>query len=415
MIYKFFNTLTYYAIGNIIVSILSFLLIPFLTRQINLDDLGKIFLFQSIMVIITAIIALGGQSVVQSVYHRELSNISKYIGGTLFNTFVMAIFVLLIVSTIIGDKISILIGIDLIYIKIALLFAFFNFIQSLVHSLLQIRQEAKTFLFMTSFASIIGFLSTIIFLVYFDLDWNARILGIGLMLTTSFIIGGLLLIRIGISLPSVSEIKELLYIGNPIVFHSIAMLFINQTDKLLLASLKTTAVVGLYGVAAQLGSIVTVFGATLGMAYTPIIYKNIEAKLIVDYKQMVRLRFYCMIANVIFGFLIMIVILNFNEVILGETFEFPFMAFIVLVISYIIFSWYNLNSGYFYHYKKTKNLASLTVSIAVLNALISYMLIPRFGLLGASVGTFIAYLLGWYSAHRFSTKKDREQYALLKV
>lgn len=414
LIYRFFNTVSYYAIGNIIVSVLSFLLIPFLTRQISIDDLGKIFLFQSTMVIATAIIALGSQSVVQSVYHRELANISKYIGGSLFNAFVMLISVLIIVSTIIGVKISNLIGIDLIYIKIAVLFAFFNFVQSLVHSLLQVREEAKTFLFMTSVASIIGFLSTISFLVFFDLDWRARILGIGSMLLISFIIGGFLLIGIGISFPSLSEIKELLFIGNPIVFHSIAMLFINQTDKLLLASLKTTAEVGLYGVAAQLGSIVTVFGATLGMAYTPIIYKNIEAKLMNEYKQMVKLRFYCMLANVIFGFLIMITILNFNEFILGEEFQFPFIVFIILVMSYIFFSWYNLNSGYFYYYKQTKKLASLTVTIAVLNALISYMLIPRFGILGAAAGTLIAYILGWYSAHSFSRKKDKAQFAFYK-
>jgi len=71
-------------------------------------------------------------------------------------------------------------------------------------------------------------------------------------------------------------------------------------------------------------------------------------------------------------------------------------------------------AGYFYHYEKTKKLASLTVTIAVLNVLISYMLIPRFEVLGVAVGTLIAYILGWYSAHSFLRKKDKVQFAFYK-
>jgi len=198
--------------------------------------------------------------------------------------------------------------------------------------------------------------------------------------------------------------KGLIGIGHPVVIHSFAMLLINQTDKFLLANLKSSLDVGVYGIATQLASVVTLFGGTLGMAYAPILYKKIDSLIKRDQQNIARIRRLCMFGSTIFGVVIMLVVLNYYEWIVGSKFPFYAAPFILLVASYVAFSWYFLYSGYFYHYKKTKFLALISSSIALMNIITSYLLIPEYGLVGAAIGTLVSYLFGWLCAFAFARK-----------
>jgi O-antigen/teichoic acid export membrane protein len=401
---KFFYSVGYYTLGNIIVSGAGFALIPFMTRLLNVNDLGLVYLFQSIMVLFSALIALGGQSVIQSLYHKELNRIPLYIGGSLFNSFLMLI-VVSVISITFGKEVFEGLGFDVVYVQIAILLAFLLFIQSMAHTLLQIREEAKTYFFMVSFSSVVGFFVTIVLLIYFYQTWQVRIIGISSALLVSSIFSIFVIYRIGVAIPGRVDVKKLLSIGHPVVVHSFAMLFINQTDKFLLAHLKTATDVGEYGVVAQLASVVYLFGSTLSMAYTPIFYKNIDSK---DKRlYIVKIRRYCMIGSSIFGGLVLMLIINFNNLIVGREFNFHNQPFVILILSYIVFSWYFLYVGYFYHFKNTKLLAILTSSIAVLNIITSYLLIPEYGLTGAAIGTLFSYIIGLFVAMLFAKYKTK--------
>ena len=71
--------------------------------------------------------------------------------------------------------------------------------------------------------------------------------------------------------------RELITTGTPVIFHSSAMLLIAQTDKFLIGSLLSLDDVGVYGVSAQLASVVQVLGSGMAMAYIPLLYKKLAA------------------------------------------------------------------------------------------------------------------------------------------
>ena len=80
--------------------------------------------------------------------------------------------------------------------------------------------------------------------------------------------------------------------------------------------------------------------------------------------------------------------------ILGQEFPFNLNVFLILIAAYLAFGYYHFFSSYFYYFKKTKLLSWITFSIATLNILFSYLLIPIFGIIGAAIGTLIAYVSG---------------------
>ena len=87
-----------------------------------------------------------------------------------------------------------------------------------------------------------------------------------------------------------------------------------------------------------------------------------------------------------------------SDLILGQEFPFNFEVFLILISAYLLFGFYHFFSSYFYFFKKTKMLSSLTFSIAILNIVFSYLLIPLLGIKGAAIGTQLAYILGLFVA-----------------
>jgi len=403
MIKKFLHAVSYYAVGNACVALAGFALIPFMTRLIDAGSLGYIFLFQAIMVLASSVIGIGGQSVLQNLYFKTDTRFSTYFSSVLTNAFI-AWLSLNLLFLFIGDWLFRLVGMETSYGMLAVFFSLFVFVQSVIHTMLQAMSEAKKYLIMVVCAAGAGFLVTIILLLYVSQVWQVRIIGIGvgLLLSSAFIV--LLVKKVGISKPKLREMKELVGIGHPVVVHSFAMLLINQTDKFLLANLKTSVDVGVYGVSSQLASVVTLFGSTLSMAYAPILYKKINSLVKSDQNDIVKIRRLCMLGVTVFGLIIMLIVLNYHELIVGSKFPFYATPFILLTFSSVVFSWYFLYAGYFYQFKQTKLLALISSSIAVINIIVSYMLIPEYGLVGAAIGTLVSYLFGWLCAYLFSRK-----------
>lgn len=403
MIKKFLKAASFYSVGNAYVALAGFALIPFMTRLIDVGSLGYIFLFQAIIVLASSVIGIGGQAVLQNLYFKADSRFSTYFSSALTNALIAWV-ILNLLFLFIGNQLFGLLGLEFAYGMLAIFFSIFVFVQSVIHTILQAMSEAKKFLIMVVCTASAGFSVTIILLLYVSHEWQVRIVGIGtgLLIGSAFII--FLIKKIGFSKPKFTEMKELIGIGHPVVIHSFAMLLINQTDKFLLANLKTSVEVGVYGVAAQLASVVTLFGSTLSMAYAPILYKKINSLVKSDQIDIVKIRRLCMAGVVIFSVIIMLIILNYSELIIGSKFPFYATPFILLISASVVFSWYFLYAGYFYQFKQTKLLALISSSIAVINVIVSYILIPEYGLVGAAIGTLVSYLFGWLCAFSFARK-----------
>ena len=191
---------------------------------------------------------------------------------------------------------------------------------------------------------------------------------------------------------------ELLSVGGFVIIHSFAMLLINQTDRLLIGSLLDPSQVGIFGVPAQLASSISVIGSGISMAFAPMLYKALSKKNYDSYRMALDVRNKAIIALFLITLFVIIGIFFLSDLILGQEFPFNFEVFLILISAYLLFGFYHFFSSYFYFFKKTKMLSSLTFSIAILNIVFSYLLIPLLGIKGAAIGTLLAYILGLFVA-----------------
>jgi O-antigen/teichoic acid export membrane protein len=242
------------------------------------------------------------------------------------------------------------------------------------------------------------FLVTVIYLYFVKPIWYARIWGIGIGMFFALILCISTLKKINLSLPSIEKMQDLLSVGGFVIIHSFSMLFINQTDKLLIGGLLDSSQVGIFGVSAQFASSVTIIGSGISMAFGPLLYKSLAQEDYESYLKAIKIRNIAMLALLFISISIAVLIFFLSDLILGQEFPFNLEVFLILISAYLAFSYYFFFSSYFYYFKRTKLLSSLTFSIAILNILFSYLLIPMLGIIGAAIGTLVSYILGLFVA-----------------
>lgn len=395
------KSFSYYTVSNAIVAFFMFLLIPIMTRMLDATNLGYIFLFQSILSIFFIITGLGSQSVIQTLYHKAKEDIDSYISSAICNSLIVWL-VLCITVYFNTEYFFFLFNTYHPIVFIASILAIFFFLQNLTQGILQTMENPSAYSFVTILSAFIASLITIIYLYAVDISLYARIWGISAGLFFSFIVSFYFLRTFNITSPHFSKMKELCIIGLPVVIHSVSMLMINQTDKILIGSLLDASSVGTFGVPAQLASAITLIGSGISMGFAPRLYKSLSSGMN-DYKKIIKIRNIAMFSLFILSVIFSLTIFYLSDFILGKQFIFDFKVFLILITAYLLFSFYHFFSCYFYYFNKTKTLSAITISIAILNLILSLYLIPRLGILGASLGTLMSYFFGLLVAIMFST------------
>lgn len=390
---KTFRTFSLYTLANGLVAASMFILIPFMTRKLDLESLGYVFLFQSFLTVFFIIVGLGSQSIIQTLYHKSKNQFGSYVSSAIMNSFLIwsLLSIFIYFNT---DLFKFLFSEFHHVVFIAVIFSFFYFIQNLVQSILQTMEMPKSYFALTITYALLIFLVTVIYLFFIQPIWYARIWGIGIGILFASIFSLYTLKKINVSSPSINKMKELLLAGGFVIIHSFSMLLINQTDRLLIGGLLDSSQVGIFGVSAQFASSVTIIGSGLSMAFGPLLYKSLSENNRDSYRQAINIRNIAMLALLFISILIAVAIFFLSDLILGQEFPFDFNVFLILIIAYLVFGFYFFFSAYFYYFKKTKILSLFTFSIATLNILFSYLLIPIFGIIGAAIGTLVAYILG---------------------
>jgi O-antigen/teichoic acid export membrane protein len=82
----------------------------------------------------------------------------------------------------------------------------------------------------------------------------------------------------------------------------------------------------------------------------------------------------------------------------------------VIVFSYILYYFYTLYANYYVYYKKTGIASLIIIFLAILNIVLNYIFIPKFGYFAAAYTTLFAYflqfLLLWILVYKFVKNKD---------
>ena len=404
--YNILKAASWYTVGNILIKGVSFFVLPVFTRLMSTHEYGIYSIYTSYLMIFETVILLGLSSTVALARYAKEVDFDSYISTIIAIPSVLTLACMLVANVAIpmfGDILSM----DATLWNCLFISAGAGAICNILGAKLIIEGRYK--LYMASSAmqtfSNVGISLLLVYTFYQQQNAHlARVYGS----TTSIIIGVLFLILATKTRFSVKKInvKCALMWGIPLLFHTVATVALQQSDRIIIRYMDSYSSAGIYAVATTIVSIPLMLQQSLGQAYAPWFYGKLEAK---DYKKIrwFNDRYIVLYGVIIAGFMLLApdVIHLFTE----RSYWPCLYSLIPLAIGGFGEMLYSIPTGIEIFNKKTTYLMYATLTAVVFNITLDIVFIRVFGYHGAAYATAISKLILFLVHYFFARKIDNNK------
>lgn len=406
---KYIKSGIWYIVGSLLIKGISFFSLPIFTRILSTSDFGYFNLFLSYENILTVIIGLGVAGTIKTAYFDFKSDYKKYYTSLLLLVIDFGILVDIVVNIIITIGIIQWDGIwNRGLMNLLVIYSTSTALYNIISSNYVIEIEYKKNLgisFAYTFSSII--ISVILCFTYYSkVRYMGRIVGNALPLI--FIVGAISLLNFFRYKSTVNfeYWKYALFMGIPLIFHSLSLVVMQQIDKIMVHSFCGSNANGIYSFACNISNILTIILGSLDNAWAPWFYSNLDVK---NYQE---LRKNNKKIVVMFGVLCAIFSLLSPEmikVLAPNTYGEAIYSLIPLNISVFVNFMYMFSVNQEYYFKKTKFIAMGTIISACIDIILNYMFIPWLGFFIAAYTTLVSkvvlFVLHWIICRKIDPNK----------
>ena len=185
-------------------------------------------------------------------------------------------------------------------------------------------------------------------------------------------------------------LKEALVYSLPLIPHTLSNHVLSQFDRVIINQLKGASEAGLYSFAYKVGSIMYIFITGITKAWGPVFFEKMREK---DYRginsvlaKYSTLLYFLAIGLILFAKELVIIMSD-------KGYHTALSMVPIIVMGYVFYYLYTAFGQYSIYLGKTGFYAFNTVIAGIVNVVLNYMLIPRFGYMAAAVTTLISYML----------------------
>ena len=188
---------------------------------------------------------------------------------------------------------------------------------------------------------------------------------------------------------SFPAVKKILKTSYPFIFSALLSMIYAHTDRLMLKSMMDNEAVALYSAATHLAVAISIIPSTLIEGFRPEVmemkFKN-EALYLKRFRQLYAIIFWTSMAYCLFVtfFAKQIILIVYSEKYLGA------VNSLALVVWYSAFSYFgSINNMYMVSEDKSKWVQITTLSGALCNVILNFLLIPVLGIMGAAAASLL--------------------------
>ncbi len=408
---KILKTASIYVISNIVNASIPFLLLPVITKYLSQEEYGQAAMFQSLVLGLAAFVGLNIQGFSIRKYFDKNEDVEKnYLAnsnGACFLVLILTTIVTTVILEIFANNISNLLSIPSEWINIAILTSATSFVIQLRLGQWQVRNEAIKYglLLITQSSLYMGL--SLFFIISMKLGSEGRILGqyystvIFALISIIFLYKDNLLKLRGINY---HMIKEIILYGVPLIPHTFGFFIIYTSDRIILNKYLGLSSVGVYVLAVQVSSVVTILCDSVNKAYMPWLFGKLKInnkKINVNIVKWTYYYFFILIFLSFLSFLVGPYVISFIAPKYIES------SYIIgyLCLGQAISSMYTTISNYLFYTKNTGVISTITITSGVLNAILMVIMIYFHGLLGAaiafSLSKLIQLMITWYVSNKY--------------
>ena len=282
-------------------------------------------------------------------------------------------------------------------ILLLLFHAFGNFCFNFLNSKFTYEFKAGTNMVMSVGVTLATLVLSVVLILLFpkEINYYGRILGMALTYGTVGVAICIYILAKGRTFYHREYWTLALTLAIPLVFYSLSDVLLGHFDSVMLQQMMSESKVGQYNLAYNFGGIILTIFMALNNSWVPFFFD--------DFKAGRREHIHAQATN--FLELFTILCMGFNllstevyHIFAGRDF-WPGTSLIpIFVTGYYMNFLCTFPVNYEYYYKKTKVVAVVTVTAAVVNIALNYVLILKMGMMGAAVATAISHCLQ-YAMH----------------
>lgn len=390
-----FKRTVVYTFSSSFASLVSFLLLPILTRYLSQYDYGVIATFVAVTACITGIIGVGSNTLLcKDYFGLEPEERKIYLANILEVIFINSILILGI-FLIFGNFFSNLIKFNKTLLLLVVLVSCTSMICTILLALFQLEKSAIKYAIFSNSKALVDIGLSLFLILVVGLKWEGRIGGITLSALLFFAISILIFKRRKIELTfSEKYFKELLFLGSPLIVSHVSGWANNMIDRLMINNLVNIEATGLYSVGYKFGMVIMILEVAFGRAWLPYFYEKIEGNKEIDKLKIVRATYIFITGSIIFSVLFGI----FGKYLLYFMVDKKFYAagqFVFLItMAYCFEGIRSIFSGYLICEGRTKIYSGIVGIAAIVNIVLNYILLQKIGLVGAAWATFVSFAVG---------------------
>jgi len=402
-----------YGIGDILSKAVGFLLLPLYTNYLSSAEYGTLELLGLTSFFISLFFGAGISHSISRFYYQFKDKPSK--DKVVSNAFVcvwvagtLSLFILTPFTDFISQIVFETTKFDA-FLKLVLFTTVFQLSNEIGLTLLRVRERSGSFVLL-NLARLIVSLSLNVYFVAFQQIGIVGILMSSLISAT--MVCAVLLIYALRSIEGKIDLKilkEMIAYGAPLIFGGLSMLSLHFADRFLLQRFTSLADVGVYALAYKFGMLPNIFIVTPFMRYWGVKQHDLGSEE-ESRKTITSVFTYFCLLNSFVGLGIACLVGDVIKLISDSSYHGAASIAPLLVVAYLIAGSYHILSYGILYSKKTKFVAFANTFAAVINIALNLFLIPRYGVLGASIATFLSFITLVGGTHLFSQKQFHISY-----
>lgn len=395
-----------YTLSNVASAAVPFLLLPALTRAMGPEEYGRVAMFATLVTIASAVVGLsvhGSASV--RFFDRTVTDFSVYVSScmaVMLASLAGAALLLLVVLALVPD----MVGVPLQWALVALGVAAASFILQMRLVIWLAQKRALQYAALQVSYAVINAGLTIGMVLAVQGGAAGRMGAQALAMTMAALIAVASLARSGMLAGRVSfaYMKEAARFGAPMVPHLLGTTVLVTFDRIVINENLGLADTGIYMVAVQIALVIALIADAINKAFVPWLYEQLAQARPEFPRWIVKRTWLCFGAIAVLALMSMLVVEPLVRLVAGEKYLEATTVLPWLIAGQAFGTAYFLVANYIFYSRRTHYLAFASLAAGVCNAVLTLLLVPRLGIVGASISFCCAQALlfaqVWWCSNR---------------
>lgn len=375
--------------SSLLVSGIGFLLLPLFTHAMTPYEMGVYGTFVTIKSFILQLLVYGTNTILTTKYYKLnklkrkelLSNIIYFISILSIISF---LFILMFV-----DFLSSLIKVNSNFIFFSFIIGYFDAVLANFMKIYQLKSLSKKYA-LVSVLKTLGIISfSLVFVFMFKFTLYGRVLGVFI---PSVLVPAIILFNYRDFLVKINFaiLKQILITGYSYVLSGISVFVVNMSDKIFINNLVSVDETGIYTVGYKFGQAIRLIHTSFSRAWVSYFYKNVYKKR----KKVLKLQFYYL-------FVLLVIVIIFNLVtkimfdfFISNQYSGGYIYVIIISVAYYFDAIKEIFKSYLVYFERHRLIRNIAIFESLFNLILNYLLIKRFGGVGAAIATLISFSIG---------------------